>query len=327
MVLEDIKSTELRAEFFQGDGINWESVCLLFHSLFGAYTLDDNGVELAQQIMNDWDLFKDQQTSERVVTEVLQRPEFQGASFMYNSKVRYIQEVLEARKAWENLKESIKKDTRFIIDISALEALGLPIIMQEALMEMENVKYYRARIADSSGRKYSIEDIGMPPASEVSAGRANPVGIPYLYLSKERETCCYEVRAAYLDRLYIGTFSIDVSQRPMVVNLIPRQRSQQLTSTSNATNILRNRFLLNAISLDLSRPMRRHDNSAVEYLPTQFICEYVRKVITDADGIMFQSSQRKDGVNIVLFNENKVVRELVEEYVVEQINLDIKRLD
>lgn len=327
MVLEDIKSIELRAEFFQEDGIDWESVCLLFHSLFNAYTLDDNGVELAQQIMNDWDLFKDKQTADCVVAELLRRPEFQGISFMYNSKVCYNQEVLEAERAWESLKESIKKDTRFIIDISALEALGLPIIMQKALMEMEDIKYYRARIADSSGRKYSTEDLGMPPANEVSAGRANPVGIPYLYLSKERETCCYEVRAAYLDRLYIGTFSIDVSKRPMVVNLIPRQRSQQLTSTSNATEILQSRLLLNAISLDLSRPMRRHDNSAVEYLPTQFICEYVRKVITDADGIMFQSSLRKDGVNIVLFNEDKVMREQVEEYIVEKINLHIKKLD
>lgn len=327
MILEDIKSIELRTEFFQGGSVDWESVCQLFHSLFNAYTFDDNGVELAQQIMVDWDLFTDQSTANRVVIEVLQRPECQDVSFVYNSKVYYNQEVLEAKKAWENLKESIKKDTRFIIDISALEALDLPIIMQEALMEMENVKYYRARIADASGRKYSTEDIGMPPASEVSAGRANPVGIPYLYLSKERETCCYEVRAAYLDRLYIGTFSIDVSKRPMVVNLIPRQRSQQLTSTSDATKILRSRFLLNAISLDLSRPMRRHDNSAVEYLPTQFICEYVRKVITDADGIMFQSSLQKDGVNIVLFNEDKVIRELVEEYVVEQINLQIKKLD
>ena len=45
---------------------------------------------------------------------------------------------------------------------------------------------------------------------------------------------------------------------------------------------------IKAISDDLSRPMRRYD-SIVDYVPTQFICEYI-KYTAKADGIAFKSS-------------------------------------
>lgn len=59
-------------------------------------------------------------------------------------------------------------------------------------------------------------------------------------------------------------------------------------------------FIAKEISADLSRPMRRHD-SVVDYVPTQFICEYI-KYTTDAKGIAFRSSLYDKGINFVIFN-------------------------
>ena len=50
--------------------------------------------------------------------------------------------------------------------------------------------------------------MGCPPNKLTSSGRANPQGIPYLYLSKTPETTLYETRASYLDELSIGKFKI-----------------------------------------------------------------------------------------------------------------------
>lgn len=46
--------------------------------------------------------------------------------------------------------------------------------------------------------------------------------------------------------------------------------------------------------------MRRKD-TAIDYVPTQFICEYI-KYTTEAQGIAFSSSLYDKGVNYVIFN-------------------------
>lgn len=51
--------------------------------------------------------------------------------------------------------------------------------------------------------------MGCPPKELATAGRANPIGIPYLYLSDSAKTTYFEVRAVYLDKLSVGTFRIE----------------------------------------------------------------------------------------------------------------------
>jgi len=59
--------------------------------------------------------------------------------------------------------------------------------------------------------------------------------------------------------------------------------------------------LLDKIAADLSKPMRRIDDTTLEYLPTQYITEYIR-IETNADGISFTSSLYDDGINYVVFD-------------------------
>ena len=46
--------------------------------------------------------------------------------------------------------------------------------------------------------------------------------------------------------------------------------------------------------------MRRYD-SELDYIPTQFICEFI-KIFTNVQGIKFKSSLHNAGSNLVLFN-------------------------
>lgn len=81
---------------------------------------------------------------------------------------------------------------------------------------------------------------------------------------------------------------------------------------------------MDAISWDLSRPLRRYD-SELEYIPTQFICEYIR-FFTKADGIQFFSSLEKDGVNIVLFNQENIRCIEVELHQITEVKIKSKRI-
>lgn len=81
---------------------------------------------------------------------------------------------------------------------------------------------------------------------------------------------------------------------------------------------------MDAISRDLSRPLPRYD-SELEYIPTQFICEYIRFKI-EADGIQFNSSLEKGGVNIVLFNRENIECIDVEVHQIDEVKMKSRRI-
>ncbi len=323
---EDFKSDELRASLFPDGNLDQELACDFFRRLFEPYTPNPNGYPLAFQIMSDWDLFTDNATAIRVIDEIIGLPEMAGINLNSTTHVVYSETVKRSLQEWSDLKENIKYTSRFLSDLTLLENLGLKeslLNSEEVFTSRERKQFYRARIAKAKDEKFRKKDLGMPPKELTTAGRANVEGIPYLYLCTEPETCYYEVRAAYLDRVWVGRYSVNTGESLRLVNLAPRHRSQQLSVDSEPVIILRNRILMNAIGRDLSTPIRRHDKDSMEYLPTQFICEYIR-VKLKFDGIMFQSSLKKEGSNIVLFKDKKVKCRKVKEFEVTKIDIQTK---
>jgi hypothetical protein len=159
--------------------------------------------------------------------------------------------------------------------------------------------------------------MGCPKTAD-SEGRANPKGIPYLYLCKDIETTFYETRASYLDYISIGIFKASKSNILKIVDF-----TKHLSPFNNATDIIsfsKGKILRDIISKDLSKPLHRFD-SELEYIPTQFICEFIR-YFYDVDGIQFFSSLRKGGVNVVLFNEDKVVCSTVELHQISDVDIN-----
>jgi hypothetical protein len=140
-----------------------------------------------------------------------------------------------------------------------------------------------------------------PPKHLSTAGRANPMGIPYLYLSDNKETIIYEVRSAYLDEVSVGEFRIsnNISKE---VKISDFTEVPTIYHPSEVNKRIKSRLLKRLISIDLSRPMRRYD-SELDYIPTQFICEFI-KVYTGVDGLKFTSSLHNLGNNYVIFDQN-----------------------
>jgi hypothetical protein len=65
--------------------------------------------------------------------------------------------------------------------------------------------------------------------------------------------------------------------------------------------------------------MRRYD-SELEYIPTQFICEFI-KVFTGAFGIRFNSSLHPNGHNVVLFDQKIMTCVSVKKVKINSVNL------
>ncbi len=57
------------------------------------------------------------------------------------------------------------------------------------------------------------------------------------------------------------------------------------------------------MAYEIAKPVRRND-SPLEYLPTQYIAEFVKS--EGYDGVEYESTLRKGGVNLALFDESLV---------------------
>lgn len=252
---------------------------------------------LVQLIQEDWDFFHDENTANIILSECIKqyRPDF-------NSKqVEYIPQISDFIKLWEDIKDILQHQTRYFTNLGKLyptaPMLDGYIVADEHIGKGHT--FYRARVLPDKKQYYKKTEMGCPPPEIVNAGRANPIGIPYLYLCADKETTYYEVRARFLDRIGIGTF--ETNRDLNIVNFVDKTSLYLSSHTGDIVEFIKKKLLLKRISKDMSKPLTRYD-SELEYVPTQYICELSK--LHGADGICFESSLKKGGLNYVLFNES-----------------------
>jgi hypothetical protein len=278
-----------------------EELLDFFSEFIDVFITDDElGTKLIDLIQQDWEIFAIKADSSKLLNDVLKLigSEINSAK----TRVSYIENIVHCVEYWEILKENLKWKRRFLSDVDTLFDLGWDTFFDSIMELSENKVLYRARIHDNESQDaYPLDKMGSPPKQNAANGRANPEGIPYLYLSENHETTLYETRATYLDEISIGNFKLIQEQKVILVDF-----TNYTSPFLNMGNIIENaksRLLQEKISGDLSKPIRRYD-SHLEYLPTQFICEFIR-YITGADRIVFDSSLHEGGVNYVIFENEK----------------------
>lgn len=136
---------------------------------------------------------------------------------------------------------------------------------------------------------YDAKGSDAPPASKTPAGRANPSGISYLYISDDIKTAMMEVRPNLYQTVSIATIEIKKELRVFDFCYI----------VLNETDIGKN-FDLSIIASQFSAP---NYGGAENYYATQYLCEFIKEL--GFDGIRFTSSLNPEGKNIVLFDTNE----------------------
>lgn len=199
----------------------------------------------------------------------------------------------DADAFWSDFSNKIKNANRFHVDDEFLQVFDQIIDNSDYILTLSrSTVLYRARIhADDKkddSTPYEPKWMGPPPKNKQSSGRLNPVGINYLYLAREMATCIYEVKPYIRDYITVGTFETS-KRETKILNLCDDQifiANDSLTSE-----------LAFFISMYYSRPI--NPSSELDYLPTQFFSEYVKR--KGYDGIQYSSSINKGGKNITLF--------------------------
>lgn len=288
-----------------------------FQELLDNFEKIEEGDSLRSKIQDTWSLFSNHRVATKILDYVLRLIKTEVSSA--DDQVEYSNEILANVAYWHILKEDVKWTNRFLVNIQHLtEELGWDSFFNTQFELTSKNSLYRARVHHQSGlAAYPPEKMGCPPPNKANGGRANPSGIPYLYLSDNEETVLYEVRASYLDELSVAIFNLKEQYKK--IKIVDFTEETSLYQPFNINTTIKSRFLRDKISRDLSKAMRRYD-SEIEYIPTQFICEFI-KIFTGAAGIQFTSSLHPEGKNIVIFDQNLMKCEKVKKMKVSSVNL------
>ncbi len=318
-----IAHCNLREALLNMSNEDWIYYLISLLKLYSVST-NTNANPLYQQIQRDWHLFDNENVARDYVEGCCFLPDIQDFGFNAETKVEYSVSIQQVTKTWNDIKSVIKHKTRYHIDDSPLRTQEWNSCLGDCVETIDSCKhkqYYRARIPQTEDVHYKRSEMGAPNPAKATSGRANPMGISYLYVCTDINTCLYETRASYLDRVSVGTFKIKSHQSVSLMNLT-RVKADKMEIPIDGDDLegnLKIRMLINLISRDLSEPMRRHD-SIVEYIPTQFICEYIRDNY-NVDGIIYTSSLNDKGTNVVFFNQDKLECVKVQDWQVNHISI------
>ena len=203
---------------------------------------------------------------------------------------------------WDNFSREIKERNRFflseMIDMDSLDSVFERLVVTYPAGTI----FYRASISD---QKLSLDQLGKPPAPLTTPGRANPVGIPYLYVSDSEQTTLYETRIALHEGITIGKFianeSINMVSLKSITNYGP---FEILDRDFTLEEFIQFRPYLQKLGDELSKPVRKQDVN-LDYLPTQFLCEYIKSKL-GFDAVEYKSAMNPEGFNLAIFNDNKL---------------------
>lgn len=209
-------------------------------------------------------------------------------------------------QTWADFVEQIKYKNRFhtnSINTTLLEGYCKQITKYIAV---DKQLFYRGRISRNL-RGFKRTEMGAPPKEFVTEGRANSLGISRLYLAYESETALHEIRAAEFDYVTIARFKL---LTPIsVVDLKKIGRISPVLPTVDCLELAINQEHLRKIAYEIGRAVRRSD-SVLDYLPTQYICDFIMSIKGDDgkslfDGIEYQSAMNRDGANLAIFYPEK----------------------
>ena len=291
-----------------------------FNELLSNFQSKDGGQTLRSIIQSHWNLFSSLDSNYKILNYVISQIDTHLLSA--DDLVDFSDEILENISYWDKLKHQLMWEKRYLTDISYLtEDLGWDGFFSNQVPIARDAELFRARLHHKSNEAaYSPSEMFCPPQDISTAGRANPSGIPYLYLSDNEETILYEIRASYLDEISIGTFSLKAELEELVY-VSDFTESPTIFHPSKVNSRIKSSLLKEKISLDLSKPMRRYDLE-LDYIPTQFICEFI-KVYTGVQGIKFRSSLHTVGNNIVLFDQQLVECKSIKKVKVKKVQISV----
>ncbi len=168
----------------------------------------------------------------------------------------------------------------------------------------EGSDFFRAQIGNNwcKDDMPSPHDIArmFPQKQQAVEGRANPKGIPYLYMATDRQTAMSEVRP------WVGV-KVSVAElktvRPLKVIDCSANMSQKPFYEHEPSDEKKEKTVWSMIDHAFSKPVSNNHDTA-EYVPTQIIAEMFKA--NGFDGILYKS-MFAEGYNMVVFDVDSTI--------------------
>jgi hypothetical protein len=293
-----------------------QALATYFAPVVSIYELNEAGKSLAEWMKEDWQLFShpklDVAHTKLLLAEILDDGEIIRASFVPSPRYKS-----EGLVQWETLRDEMMYKNRWFLDIN-LEADHLrQLLSQLPAKDLPRV-WYRARIR-AGDETYEIDKMGAPPKRLAAHGRANPAGIPYLYLGSMPETAAAEIRPHTGEIACIADFTIPEIKAVDLRN--PRKLvSPFILIDAGAIGQLRADLpFLERLGEELTRPVLP-SGAAIDYIPSQYLCEFIKK--SGFEGVVYRSSV-SDGINLALFDPGKAKGGTVSLYNVSKVSVTV----
>ena len=215
---------------------------------------------------------------------------------------------------WHFFKERVKHNIRYL-DADAIENLnhiffGIQKINGAIKTIKKQTLIYRCRLAndyETAGmfKNNPAKELSAPPEKLSKHNRLSAKGIPCFYGAFTKETAVAEVRPAIHSLIVSCQFKLRRPIKVIDLTVFKEVEDYKPFEKRYASRHKLSRFL-NGFLKELETPISP-ENADLDYLPTQVVAEYFQHHMESAsekiEGIIYYSSQRKNGVNIALFND------------------------
>jgi HEPN/RES N-terminal domain 1/RES domain len=220
------------------------------------------------------------------------------------------------RDAWDNFREKVKHETRFVFlsipeqsssdpdEFTTSETLAKLVEIAQSRGALTDIPagriFYRGRMVDKpESAGYDASTLGSPPPMIASANRMSPAGISMFYGCNDIPTVVAEIGSHTAKSFaVIGAFE---TTRPLqMLDLTALSRAPNHFDPQQREHYYELLFL-HEFTRDLIEPIVLDGREHIEYVPTQVVTEYTRWLPAVAiDGILFTSAQN-GGTSCVIF--------------------------
>lgn len=289
----------------------------LFAPLISIYEPDPHGKLLVEWMKSDWGLFSDPRmdipAAKHLLGDILDDGEIVRRSFSPSSRYRS-----DGLDRWEALRNELMYTNRYFPD-SNLDEDRLSNLLLHLRADTPRLKWYRSRIQQGDVA-YLIDAMGAPPKRVTSHGRANPPGIPYLYLGSTEQTAIAEVRPHTGEVLCVADFTLAADLQMIDLRDPKSLISPFFFGDEDQIGAMRNDLpFLERLGQELTRPVLPQ-GAAIDYVPSQYLCEFIKKA--GYDGVIYKSSV-SDGMNLALFDPAKALPGVVNQRRVVSVRVDV----
>ena len=241
-----------------------------------------------------------------------------------------LSESQEFISGWRHFIAHVKHQSRYYFPTEAAEPPGAgsgmsvsetPAYVGEAVRTLGLIReigtdqtFYRARLSVHGNTFESAQETGTAPVEDATAAnRMSPAGIPMFYASDYESTAIAEVYEVARDPCGTAKASVAAFKPSRPLHLIDLTGRTPLPSLfDESVRPLREKVrLLREFGSAIAKPIRKDGQEHIEFVPTQVVTEYFRRVFSaeegmmPIDGIMYQSSRKPGRVCYVLFVDNE----------------------